>query len=106
MTNAVDEKPSSTQVLLCAYAIAELTTALEHLDALETVGIMLPIGMRSRIETEQQHYCRLWWTNTHGDPTYRHDNTPVCVTEARAWVTERVAELDDLIESRRNQENA
>jgi hypothetical protein len=40
-----------------------------------------------------------------GDPTWEDDRMEQVVTEARAWVTTHVVELDELIESRRTQEN-
>jgi hypothetical protein len=99
------QKPTETRVLLCAYGIAEYTTTLEHLDALRLVQVPVPQGTVNRIISERRNLARLWWHANHGDPTWEDDRMEQVVTEARAWVTTHVVELDELIESRRTQEN-
>lgn len=91
------EKPTERKLLLGAYAIAELTTALDHLHALELVGVRVPPVTIGRIEQERLLYMRLWWGATHGSPLWQEDFTVQCVQEARQWVTDHVVELDDII---------
>jgi len=100
-----DEKPTSTRLLLCAYGIAEYATALDHLDALRLVQVPVPQGTYNRVVSERRNLARLWWQANHGDPTWIDDRMEQVVTEARAWVTDHLPELEQLIESRRNQEN-
>jgi len=103
--NVTTDKPSATKTLLAAYAIAEYTTALEHLQALRSVGVSVPGSVVNRLERERLNIAVLWWQATHGDFTWTYDHMDTVVEECRAWVTEHIVELDDLIEtSRRNQE--
>src|SRR5262245_31377618 len=99
MTDKTDRK-----VLLMAYAIAEWTTALDHLLALDRAGVAVPYAILGRIEQQRQEYLRMWWHATHGDPTWRHSRTEQVVTEARAWVTEHQSELDGVLNEKEEQE--
>jgi hypothetical protein len=106
MTITDEEKPTHRKFLLCAYGIAEYTTALDHLAALRQVQVPVPQGTVNRLESERRNLARLWWHANHGDPTWEDDRMEQVVTEARAWVTDHLPELEQLIDStRRNQEN-
>jgi hypothetical protein len=91
-------------LLLLAYGIAEYNTALLHLLALQSVGVAVPYVVIGRVEDEAEQLMRLWWSTTHGDPTWENDRANTVVIEARAWCTEHIDELDALLESRRSKE--
>ncbi len=100
-----DDKPDSRKLLLCAYGIAEYSTVLDHLAALRLMQVPVSQGIVHRLESERHGLARIWWMANHGDPTWLSEHMDQCVSEARAWVTDHLPELEELIETRRNQEN-
>lgn len=83
------------ELLVIAYSVAELATAVDHIKALERAGVGVPYDALGRVQRELNAWV-FEWVRREG-PDFQPVNTDEIVLTARRYLADNLTHLSELL---------